>query len=172
MKELTVNRLLALLLILSFILTTPVSVQAATEPEMLGSTKANTILSEENVRLLSTIIYCEAGCEPYAGKLAVGIVVINRMKSDKFPNSLEKVVYQKGQFTPAQNGILARMLKKYDNGAFNEPNQIASIQAAIEVLEGRNSVTLKGKEVNMDSYLFFSVHLKGYRLKIGNHKFK
>lgn len=172
MIKLIGKKILALLLILSFIFTVPVTEQAAEKPKPTTLPKENTMLTEENVRLLSALIFCEAGSEPYAGKVAVGIVIMNRMNSNKFPNSLEKVIYQKGQFTPARSGALAKMLKKYDNGTFNEPNHIASVQAAIEVLEGRNSVTLKEKEVKMDSYLFFAANLKGYRLKIGNHRFK
>ena len=173
MRKLTGNKILALLLILSFIFAAPVTTeQAAEKTKTTTLPKENTMLTEENVRLLSAIIFCEAGSEPYAGKVAVGIVIMNRMNSKEFPNSLEKVIYQKNQFTPARSGALAKALKKYDNGTFNEKNHIDSIQAAMEVLEGRNSVTVKGKKVNMESYLFFSVSLKGSRLTIGNHKFK
>lgn len=172
MRKSTGTKILALLLILSFIFTAPVTEQAAEKPKPTTLPKENTMLTEENVRLLSALIFCEAGSEPYAGKVAVGIVIMNRMNSKEFPNSLEKVIYQKGQFSPARSGALKKVLKKYDNGTFDEQNHIDSIQAAIEVLEGRNSVTLKGKKVNMDSYLFFAVNLKGSRLKIGNHKFK
>ena len=130
------------------------------------------MLTEENVRLMSAIIFCEAGSEPYAGKIAVGIVIMNRVHSKEFPNTIKKVIYQKGQFTPARSGALDKILKKYDNGTFTEKNHLDSVQAAIEVLEGRNSVEHKGEEINMDSYLFFSVSMKNCRLKIGNHKFR
>ncbi|MBO4337344.1 MAG: cell wall hydrolase, partial [Lachnospiraceae bacterium] len=60
--------------------------------------------------LLACIIYCEAGGEPYTGQVAVGSVVINRMRSAAFPNTMVGVIYQKGQFTPARSGRLATRL--------------------------------------------------------------
>lgn len=57
--------------------------------------------------LLANLIYCEAGGEPYAGQLAVGAVVINRLMSGAFPNTLSGVIYQSSQFSPAGSGRLA-----------------------------------------------------------------
>ena len=63
---------------------------------------------DENDRyLLANLIYCEAGGEPYEGQLAVGAVVINRLLSAKYPNTLTGVIYQKSQFSPAGSGRLA-----------------------------------------------------------------
>lgn len=56
--------------------------------------------------LLANLIYCEAGGEPYAGKLGVGSVVINRVLSSKFPDSIVGVIYQSGQFSPVASGRL------------------------------------------------------------------
>ena len=56
--------------------------------------------------LLANLIYCEAGGEPYAGQLAVGAVVINRVLSSKFPDSVVGVIYQKSQFSPVGSGRL------------------------------------------------------------------
>ena len=69
-----------------------------------------------DLRLMSSIINCEAGIEPYQGKLAVGIVVMNRIKSKSFPNTLRGVIYQRGQFSPVRNGSLNRRLSEYDSG--------------------------------------------------------
>lgn len=56
---------------------------------------------DENDRyLLANLIYCEAGAEPYDGKVAVGSVVINRVLSSKYPDSVLGVIYQGGQFSP------------------------------------------------------------------------
>lgn len=55
-------------------------------------------------KLLANIIYCEAGAEPYAGKLAVGAVVINRVLSSKYPDTVVGVIYQKSQFSPVASG--------------------------------------------------------------------
>ena len=62
---------------------------------------------EGDRKLLANIIYCEAGGEPYAGQLAVGAVVINRVLSGVFPNTVVGVVYQKNQFSPVASGRLA-----------------------------------------------------------------
>lgn len=57
-------------------------------------------------KLLANIIYCEAGAESYEGQLAVGAVVINRVLSGSYPDTVVGVVYQKSQFTPASSGRL------------------------------------------------------------------
>ena len=124
--------------------------------------------SEKDLRLLSAIIFCEAGNQCYAGKKAVGIVVMNRVKSDKFPNTVEDVLYQSGQFTPAYTGFLSSSLSKYDRGKL--PSKC--IKAAKEVLEGSRSVELNDKTVDMSSYLFFSRYVRGCRLEIQDHQFK
>lgn len=63
-----------------------------------------------DVKLLAALIFCEAGNQPYDGKVAVGAVVMNRISSRRFPNTLEGVIYQRGQFTPAMTGKLGRIL--------------------------------------------------------------
>lgn len=66
--------------------------------------------SDDDTFLLAAIIQCEAGSEPYEGKVAVGAVVLNRVRSGRWPNSISGVIYQRGQFGPARNGSLARVL--------------------------------------------------------------
>ena len=66
---------------------------------------------EESDRyLLANLIYCEAGAEPYAGKLAVGAVVINRVLSSVYPDTVTGVIYQNKQFSPVLDGHLALAL--------------------------------------------------------------
>lgn len=65
--------------------------------------------SEADIRLLAAITYLEAGNQSYRGKVAVASVVINRLESKKFPNTLKSVIYQSGQFTPAMNGSLTKL---------------------------------------------------------------
>lgn len=57
-------------------------------------------------KLLANLIYCEAGGEPYAGKLAVGAVVINRVLSSKYADTVVGVIYQPYQFSPVRSGRL------------------------------------------------------------------
>ncbi len=60
--------------------------------------------------LLACLIYCEAGAEPYEGQVAVGAVVINRMRSAAYPNTMVGVIYQNRQFSPVASGRLATTL--------------------------------------------------------------
>ena len=83
-------------------------------------------VSSSDLTLLSAIIFCEAGGESYSGQVAVGAVVMNRVKSSSFPNSISGVVYQSGQFSPVANGALARALS---NG--NYQHCISAAQAAL-----------------------------------------
>lgn len=128
--------------------------------------------SDAELRLMTSIIYCESGWEPYAGKLAVGIVVKNRQESSKFADSIKGVIYQPYQFGPARNGSLSKALAKYDNGGFKSTREKECIKAAKAALSGEKSVTYKGKDINMKSYLYFSGRVSGYRLQIANHQFK
>lgn len=57
--------------------------------------------------LLANLIYCEAGNQPYAGQVAVGAVVINRVLSSVYPNTVSGVIYQYKQFAPVLDGHLA-----------------------------------------------------------------
>lgn len=90
------------------------------------------------VKLLACIINAEAKGEPYAGKLGVANVVLNRYRSKGFPNSIKKVIYQKSQFGPVKNGALNRELRKYGEGHYKK-NAAAksSLKAAKEALNGR-----------------------------------
>lgn len=63
------------------------------------------ITFEDNDRMmLANIIYCEAGGEPYEGKLAVASVVINRVLSSVYPSTVSAVIYQPYQFSPVLSG--------------------------------------------------------------------
>lgn len=87
---------------------------------------ASAQVSSNDLTLLSAIIFCEAGGESYAGQVAVGAVVMNRLKSGSFPNTISGVVYQSGQFSPVANGALSRALA---NG--NYANCTSAAQAAL-----------------------------------------
>ncbi len=91
------------------------------QEELLMSQLANSsakrdisqVVFEEGDRyLLANLIYCEAGGEPYEGQVAVGAVVINRVLSSVFPNTVSGVIYQKRQFSPVASGRLALALSQ------------------------------------------------------------
>ena len=96
------------------------------------TTVSETPASAEDLELLACIIQCEAEGEPYEGKLAVGSVVLNRVASSSFPNTIMGVIYQEGQFSPVASG---RMAARLAAGANSE-----CYQAAREVLNGNITV--------------------------------
>lgn len=128
--------------------------------------------SSADLKLMSSIIFCEAGSESYAGKLAVGIVVKNRVESRRFPNSLRGVVYQKYQFGPVRNGSLSKALSRYSNGKFTSSYHKSSIRAAKEALDGVKKVNYKGRTLKFNKYLYFSGRVSNAKVTIGNHQFK
>lgn len=69
-----------------------------------GISRGELSLSEYEIMLLAVMIYCEAGNQGMEGQLAVGYVIMNRVRSSKFPNSLEAVLRQSRQFEPVGSG--------------------------------------------------------------------
>ena len=68
-----------------------------------GSSNTNGYTSSE-VYLLAKTIYAEGRGEPYVGQVAIGAVIMNRIRSAAFPNTISGVVYQKGAFTAVDDG--------------------------------------------------------------------
>lgn len=110
--------------------------------------------SADDITLLAAIIQCEAGSESYKGKVAVGAVVMNRVKSSRFPNTISGVIYQRCQFTPAGNGILARCLASGNISS-------SCREAALEALAGADPTggKLYFHRVNGDSGLIIGNHV-------------
>lgn len=131
--------------------------------------------TQEELRLLTAIIYCEARGEGYMGQKAVGIVVQNRVKSDLFPGSIEEVIYQKGQFSPVTDGNLELALNLYDQegdkGEWDDTMQSCRNAAKI-VLKGSREIELEDETYKMDDYLYFSRYVENARFQLGNHMFK
>ena len=69
-----------------------------------GNIKAANTSNTSNVQLLARAINGEARGEPYEGQVAVGAVLLNRVKSSKFPNTIAGVIYQPGAFTAVSDG--------------------------------------------------------------------
>ena len=105
---------------------------AALEKAKLNAKYAAVPADVDDITLLAAIIYCEAGNQSYEGKLAVGAVVCNRIRSGAYPSTMRDVIYAPGQFGPASNGTLSKALA---NGV-NESCK----QAAIEALSGKTNV--------------------------------
>ncbi len=125
---------------------------ASSEGESSDETDAS--YSASDLELMACIIHCEAEGEPYEGKVAVGSVVMNRVASSSFPNTIMGVIYQSGQFSPVASG---RMAARLAAGANSE-----CYRAARDVLGGTINVP----------YLFFRRNdgsVDGY--VIGHHVF-
>ena len=69
-----------------------------------STNSSGTTSNPSNVNLLAHLIYGEARGEPYIGQVAVGAVIMNRVKSSSFPNTISGVIYQKGAFDAVSDG--------------------------------------------------------------------
>lgn len=88
-----------------------------------SSSSSATIISADH-RLLSKLVYAEARGESYKGQVAVAAVVLNRVESSSFPNTISGVIYQSGAFSCVSNGSIN-----------NTPDSTA-IRAALDALNG------------------------------------
>jgi spore germination cell wall hydrolase CwlJ-like protein len=106
--------------------------------------------------LLANLIYCEAGNQPYEGQLAVGAVVINRLLSSVYPNTVVGVIYQRKQFSPVLDGHLAIALAQ-DKATEN------CYKAADEAMSGKT---------NVGGCVYFRTPIEGLTgIQIGGHIF-
>ena len=69
-----------------------------------GNSSASSSYSNSDIALLARLIYGEARGESYVGQVAVGAVVMNRIKSSSFPNTMSGVIYQRYAFTAVDDG--------------------------------------------------------------------
>lgn len=125
-------------------------------------------VSKEDLRYMSAIIYAEAGNQCEAGKQAVGIVVMNRVKSDICSDTVYEVIHEPKQFSPVANGSFAKALTMYDNGELSDE----VIEAAKYALRGNTTVYYNNTTYDLDGYLYFSRYVAGCRIQIQNHQFK
>ena len=105
--------------------------KAAQTTTTMVTQNASVAANCDEVTLLAALIQCEAGSECYEGQLAVGAVVMNRLRSGAYPSSLYDVIYQSGQFTPAGNGKVASVISSGVSGS--------CLQAAQEALNGTDN---------------------------------
>jgi N-acetylmuramoyl-L-alanine amidase len=128
-------------------------------PSTTSNTSTNVSAYEKD--LLARLVRAEAESEPYAGKVAVATVVLNRVDSSEFPNSISSVINQSGQFSPVTNGQI------------NKPADSDSIKAVNEALSWNRSL-------GAGSLFFYNPKTATSRwldsrpttLVIGNHVFK
>lgn len=129
---------------------------------------SKTTINSADMRLLVCLVFCEAGSEPYDGKLAVANVVLNRYHSSRFPNTIKDVIYQSGQFSPTWNGSLNKKLSTYDNGGFTAKNHKETIQAVKDALDGKNKI---GSRLYFNGYNYEKNRGHKNAVRISNHLF-
>lgn len=122
------------------------------KPEDSGIVYGDLNLSQTEMDMLTAMIYCEARGESYEGQLAVGYVIMNRVRSNKFPNSLEAVLRQNRQFEPAGSGRFDIVLTAYWGkipGVIGESEWNSCQQAAMVCVNS---------DSNVGESLFFRTH--------------
>lgn len=111
-------------------------------------------ISDDDLWILACIIDWESGWEPYEGKLAVANIVLNRVRSSHYPNTVSDVVYAKSQFSGVMSGgeISSRFAKRLADG----PRTDECMEAALEALSGKNNIGIY-TAFNGTQYIDFSV---------------
>ncbi|MFF2446680.1 cell wall hydrolase [Neobacillus sp. NPDC058068] len=123
----------------------------------------NSTVTAAEKELMARLVHAEAKGEPYAGKVAVATVILNRVDSKDFPNTINGVIYEKSNghyaFTPVQNG------------AINQPADAASKQAVNEALafkgQGNGSLFFYNPKTAVSKWIFS----REVTVTIGNHRF-
>lgn len=120
-------------------------------------------ISMKEIRLLKRIVMAEAVGEPMEGQIAVANVVLNRVKSPWYPNTIEEVIFQHGQFNPTWDGSLDRI-------DFIKPTVKLAVIKAIAGYEAVPGSTLffLNKDIATDMTI---PNTRTYVEKIGNHTF-
>ena len=100
-----------------------VTLSGSSSAAAAASSGSASIVSADH-RLLAKLVYAEARGEPYKGQVAVAAVVLNRVRSSSFPNTISGVIYQRNAFTCV------------NNGSINNTPDSSCIRAALDALNG------------------------------------
>lgn len=125
-------------------------------------------ISASDLRYMSAIIWAEAGNQCEAGQQAVGIVVMNRVASEIYEDTVYDVINEPYQFSPVKNGSFSKALNRYDSGEMPE----CTIDAAKYALQGNTIVNYNGTTYDLNGYLYFSRWVNNAKLTIQDHMFK
>lgn len=101
MKKSKAIKIIILLTILILLITNFSAIKNIFTPKVEAASNSN---SASDVQLLARAINGEARGEPYEGQVAVGAVILNRVKASNFPNTISGVIYQPGAFTAVSDG--------------------------------------------------------------------
>ncbi len=103
----------------------------STEAAAMGSRDLSDVVFENgDLDLMAAMIECEAGGESYTGKVAVGAVILNRVRSPKFPSTVLEVLMQNRQFAPVASGRFAMVLARGANASCYQAAQDAMAGAS------------------------------------------
>ncbi|MCM3588816.1 cell wall hydrolase [Mesobacillus maritimus] len=133
----------------------------APETKLASKQSPEINFSKDEIDLLARIVRAEAQTEPFQGKVAVAEVVLNRVESSHFPDTVRNVIYAPGQFQPVSNG------------AINKPADDESIKAVYTALSDQ-------KDITNDAVFFYNPSIATNRwldsrqttAVIGQHVFK
>ena len=131
------------------------SAAAAEAAVKRNAQKQAVLATASELDILAALIQCEAGGESYEGQVAVGSVVMNRVRCGGYPNTITEVIYASGQFVPASKGRMESLI-------LNGNIKASCVQAAQEVIAGK---------CNVGDALHFRRAGNRQGLVIGNHVF-
>ncbi|MGG4453863.1 cell wall hydrolase [Brevibacillus porteri] len=134
-----------------------VQVSRDSRPKVVRNGKVK--VSQRDMELLARLVYAEGRGEPYEGQVAIAAVVLNRVASDEFPNTVREVIYAPNAFSPVHDGNLTH--------TSNESTRKA-VQDAVN-----------GKDPSNGSLYFFNpdtatskwIWSRPVTVEIGNHRF-
>lgn len=165
MKKLLLAGALGLLSLASFSL--PASAAGYTEvgeygrPFVVATEDTKEQIDEEirlgELELLAQLVEAEAGNQCFEGKCLVVDVVLNRVESSEFPDTISEVIYQDGQFSVAHNGRLEKA------GWHMQEDDYAAVMVETELHQNRDVLYFNNCSV---------VAGKGEKFKVGGHWFR
>ncbi|RKQ30773.1 cell wall hydrolase [Oceanobacillus halophilus] len=113
--------------------------------------------------LMAKLVHAEAKGEPYAGKVAVATVLLNRVDHNEFPNTVKEVIYEKSgghyAFTPVQNGTI--------NSGYTAEDMKAVDEAVAYRGQGNGSIYFYNPKTSTSDWIFS----RDVTITIGNHRF-
>lgn len=129
-------------------------------PGVLAMNEDNDLAEEiyyDELELLAQLVEAEAGNQPFEGKCLVADVILNRVESDEFPDTISEVIFQEGQFSVVKNGAL-------DKAGYNmKEDDYAAVAVEVELHSNRDVLYFNNCK---------NVAGKGKKFKVGGHWFR
>ena len=120
--------------------------------EETESTESAVSASSSDLDLLAALIYCEAGNQSMEGKIAVGQVVMNRVASSSFANTIHDVIYEGGQFTPASSGWLDSVIGSAPSDCYEAAQAALNRQGTVGGALYFNTGSGKGTQIGAHQF--------------------